>query len=155
MARVVENALKHATAKGADVQVTALAAVRATRQARAKRGDDALPCITGTPIEGETIEGRTYDGKTPAVIYPGSLPADPAAALASRQNIRFVRFRPPPRSAYYPLAADDELAVGLPDDLAGEVPSGSLAIAGPPLEGTLPHIRLDRALQFLLGDKLQ
>ena len=89
-----------------------------------------MPCIAGTPADGETIDGKTYDGKTEAVLFPGTLPDDPDEAMASAQQIRFVRFQPPA------LAGRDQNGSDNPSTL------------------TLPHIQLDRALQFLLADKL-
>ncbi len=165
MRMIVADAADRAQMHRAAVDVAAIAAVRATRQARVRKGGTALACITGTPLAGENIEGQTYDGTRPAVIYPGTLPDNAATALEKRQNIRFVRFRPPPHSAYYPLAVEEDQMPAASEGAAGSDPAasdgsdaaaGALALAGPPaLTGTLPHIRLDRALQFLLGDKLQ
>ena len=80
-----------------------------------------LDCIAGVPEKGEMISGTRFDGETEAAISPGDLPADPRLALdgGSEDQLRFVRFRPPP-------------------------PEGK----------TFPHVRLDRALDFLLGDRL-
>jgi len=140
----LEAILRHLTARaiaraqnlGATVDVIALAAVRATREANVagRHGEPALPAVIGTPLAGEKIDGTLFDGKSEAAIFPGELPADPrdvvSGAYASmpmgEADYRFVRFRPP--VAVY--GADGR---ALP----------------------LPHIRLDRALQFLLGDKLQ
>ena len=63
-------------------------------------------------------------------MFPGDLPDDPHAIYAERTDkdedpLRYLRFKPPKL---------EETAEGI-----------SLS---------LPHIRLDRALQFLLGDKL-
>jgi predicted YcjX-like family ATPase len=112
-----------------------MAAVRATREGTVKQGREMLPVIIGTPLEGETIGGETFDGKTETAIFPGDLPAkldsifeEEAAANGQRladPPIRFVRFRPPK----------------LERDADG-------------LKLSLPHIRLDRALQFLIGDHL-
>ena len=117
---------------GARVDVIALAAVRATREAAVRQGHDSLEAIVGTPLAGETIGGETFDGTAEAAIFPGELPSDPKRALRGdglalgegENDYRFVRFRPP-----------------LPEVTA----DGAAA---------LPHIRLDRALQFLIGDKL-
>ncbi len=137
----LEAILRHLTAKaitrvedvGAEVDVIALAAVRATREARVNgHGGPALEAVIGTPLEGERIGREVFDGKTEAAIFPGELPADPRAvfrdaAARSRDSIdcRFVRFRPP-----IPTRAAD----------GATLPA--------------PHIRLDRALQFLIGDKM-
>jgi len=131
--RLSQHAIERAQFAGADVQVAAVAAIRATREATATRGGETLPCIVGTPIEGERIAGHTFDGKEEIAIFPGELPADPDAALAHGRDapepdeaeLRFVRFRPPaPR-------------------------------AGAGGEPVFPHIRLDRALNFLIGDRLR
>ena len=127
------RAISKAEDLGATVDVIALAAVRATREASVKHGREMLDAIVGTPLPGETIEGETFDGVAEAAIFPGELPTDPKAALRGdglalaegEADYRFVRFRPP-----------------LPDATA----DGGGAV--------LPHIRLDRALQFLLGDRL-
>ena len=127
VARLIARAAERANAAGASVESAAIAAVRATREARQGEGDDALPLIVGTPIEGETIDGRTFDGEREIAIFPGDLPRDPDVALNEDQTdaIRFVRFRPP---------------------VMGRDGNGHLA---------MPHIRLDRALEYLLGDRLE
>ena len=143
----LENILRLLTARaiaraedvGAHVDVVALAAVRATREARVKQGGilgerSELDAIVGVPLPGERIDGEIFDGKGEVAIFPGELPADPKAVFRGdglgaphdRADYRFVRFRPPP-----PRLAKD----------------------GAPLP--LPSIRLDRALEFLLGDRLQ
>ena len=126
------RAIGTAETVGATVDVIALAAVRATREAAVKDGRDSLEAIIGTPLPGETIDGETFDGTADAAIFPGELPSDPKRALRGdglalgegEADYRFVRFRPP---------------------LPGTNAEGA---------AVLPHIRLDRALQFLLGDKL-
>ncbi len=75
--------------------------------------------------------GRTlrFDGKTETAIFPGDLPTDPESVFTrngvSDLPLRFVRFRPP-----------------------------QLERTAEGLTLSLPHIRLDRALEFLLGDRL-
>ncbi|MCW2274588.1 YcjX family protein [Rhodoblastus acidophilus] len=111
---------------GAQVDVVALAAVRATREAQIKYGKEMLDAIVGAPLAGECLDGHKFDGKTEAAVFPGQLPEDAKQAfrgdmLATPEHladVRFVRFRPP------------------------QTPQGA-----PP-----PHIRLDRACQFLFGD---
>lgn len=127
------RAIAKAQGVGASVDVIALAAVRATREATVTQDGETLEAIVGTPLAGERIGGELFDGTAEAAIFPGELPADPKAALRGdglgvgegEADYRFVRFRPP-----------------LPE----RAPDGT----GP----VLPHIRLDRALHFLLGDKL-
>ncbi len=130
---IVARALARADESGAAIDVVALAGVRATREARIGTGADALDAVVGVPAAGEVVDGETFDGVAEAAIFPGDLPADPRAALrgeglygsAKEADYRFVRFRPPLTTL------------------------GPQGVAEP-----LPHIRLDRALQFLLGDRL-
>jgi uncharacterized protein len=136
--RTVAKAAARAEDTGATIDVVALAAVRATREAQVQRGRDRLPSILGTPAPGEVANGETFDGETEVATFPGDLPADPEAlfsggnafrglssAKAEKADFRFLRFRPP-----------------------------QLEREGAE-EPALPHIRLDRALQFLIGDRLQ
>jgi predicted YcjX-like family ATPase len=135
--RAVMRAVARAEDTGAAIDVVALAAVRATREAQVTRDRDSLPSILGTPIAGEQADGEIFDGNTEVATFPGELPDDPQALFESERafsglasakddaDFRFLRFRPPP------LAQDGGGAV------------------------TLPHIRLDRAMQFLIGDRLQ
>ncbi|MCB1505959.1 MAG: YcjX family protein [Hyphomicrobiaceae bacterium] len=131
---ITDRAIARAETAGASVRVMALAALRATREAEAKQGNEKLACIIGTPLPGEKLDDRVFDGNTEVAIFPGDLPADPAAALAdaerddnSPRDLDVIRFRPP-RLA---LAAKD----------------------GQPL--AMPHIRLDRAMDFLIGDRIR
>ncbi|MDT2021059.1 YcjX family protein [Methylocella sp. CPCC 101449] len=129
---LVERAIHRAEGVGAGVDVIALAAVRATREASIRQNGTSLEAIIGVPLAGEKVDGEIFDGKAEAAIFPGELPADPkrvfrgdGLALPEGENDwRFVRFRPP---------------------IAGQ-------IDGRP--APLPHIRMDRALEFLLGDRL-
>jgi hypothetical protein len=136
--RMVERAASKAEFAGAAVDVIALAAVRATREALVQQGREKLPSIRGTPEANETANGEIFDGETEVATFPGDLPeklddlfTGEAAfrglttATSEQADFRFLRFRPPF------LSRTD-----------GEEPA-------------LPHIRLDRALQFLIGDKLQ
>jgi predicted YcjX-like family ATPase len=136
--RTVDKALAKSEIAGAAVDVVALAAVRATREAQVQRGRDKLPSILGTPAAGEIADGESFDGETEVATFPGDLPADLdtlfegdgafrglTSATADKADFRFLRFRPP------------QLARNATEEPA------------------LPHIRLDRALQFLIGDKLQ
>jgi uncharacterized protein len=136
--RAVTRSAARAESTGATIDVVALAAIRATREAMVARGRDKLPSILGTPIPGETANGEIFDGNTEVATFPGDLPANPEAlfdgesafrglssAPADKSDFRFLRFRPPQ------LEHDGQN------------------------EPALPHIRLDRALQFLIGDRLQ
>src|SRR6201996_9065658 len=140
--RLVAKAVSRAEYNEAEIDVVALAAVRATREAQVQRGRDKLPSLLGTPAADETNAGEIFDGNTEVATFPGDLPADPerlfsgddafrglSSASPEKTDFRFLRFRPP--------HLDRQQADGPAD--------------GP----MLPHIRLDRALQFLIGDKLQ
>jgi predicted YcjX-like family ATPase len=118
---LVADAVTRAEYFGAEIDVAALAAVRATREATVKQGKSELPCIVGIPEKGETIGHETFDGESEAAAFPGDLPDDPAAALGGglEGTLKFIRFRPP--------------------ELSG---------------ANFPHIRLDRTLEFLIGDRL-
>jgi predicted YcjX-like family ATPase len=133
--RLTDRAIARAKFEGAQVDVIALAAVRATREASVECGGERLPSILGIPAAGQVIGRQTFDGATEAAVFPGDLPADPgmlfertAAAAAAHiphgADVKFLRFRPP----------------ALETTATGTV--------------ALPHIRLDRALQFLIGDRL-
>ncbi|WEX07419.1 YcjX family protein [Chelativorans sp. AA-79] len=130
--RLAERAIARADFSGAAVDVVAMAAVRATREGKVTRGRQALPVIIGTPLAGESIGDEVFDGETETAVFPGDLPESPAALFrkdapspSGDPTIRFVRFRPP-----------------------------RLERTAEGVTLSLPHIRLDRALQFLLGDKL-
>ncbi|MEM6462059.1 MAG: YcjX family protein [Pseudomonadota bacterium] len=130
--RIVERATRRAGYAKAEIEVIAMAAVRSTSEAKAKHGRDKLPLIVGTPMKGENINGEAFDGATRTGIFPGDLPDDAEPYFQSgnakeidHSPINFVRFRPP---------ALESTAEGV--------------------TLSLPHIRLDRALEFLLGDWL-
>jgi predicted YcjX-like family ATPase len=129
LAKLAGRAMARAEYAGAEVRVLAMAAIRATREGEAKRGGEILPCIVGYPLEGETIGRRTFDGNEKFAIFSGDLPSDPALALqgwhTEHGEMRFVRFRPP-----NPVP----------------LPYGGFA--------SFPNIRLDRALETLIGDSL-
>src|SRR5207244_2359595 len=106
--RAVAKAADRAEYAGAAIDVVALAAVRATREATVARGRDKLPSILGTPAPGEIANGEAFDGNTEVATFPGDLPADAealfkgdgafrglASAVAEKTDFRFLRFRPP------------------------------------------------------------
>ncbi len=122
------KAILRAEGVGAEIDVIALAAIRATREAEIRHAGDTLEAIIGVPEAGERLDGQAFNGVAEAAVFPGELPEDPEAVFAGDRialpeadnDWRFVRFRPP------------------------------VTARGAPA----PHIRLDRALQFLIGDKL-
>jgi predicted YcjX-like family ATPase len=128
LGRLVSRAVERAKYARAKVEVLALASVRATREASVTSAGETLPSIIGTPLPGEAVDGRTFDGNSEVAIFPGDLPKNTDVLFkpdAAPTDVRFVRFRPP-----------------------------KLERTAEGLTLSLPHIRLDRALEFLLGDKL-
>ena len=125
---LVSRAMRRTEAAGARVGTVALASVRATRETTVHDGGEVLRAVSGTPEAGEYVGDEVFDGRTDAAIFPGELPARIESVLdgaVEPGSLRFPRFRPPP------IKPD---ALGRP--------------------GHLPQIRLDRAMQFLIGDKL-
>ncbi len=136
--RLTKSALQTAQVAGAEVDVVALAAVRATREAMIGREQEQLAAILGTPTAGEVLGEQVFDGETEVAMFPGDLPDDPdllftqtsafrglTATSAQNADFRFLRLRPPILQSGH-----------------GDKPS-------------FPHIRLDRALEFLIGDRLR
>ncbi|KRB60213.1 amino acid regulated cytosolic protein [Rhizobium sp. Root708] len=131
--RLVDRAIQRIGMAGAGIDVMALASVRATREATVQRDGQDLPVIVGTPIAGETIAGERFDGEKKTAIFPGDLPENPETLFAEIEaggpvvlpDVNVVRFRPPQL----------------------EETSGGIKLS-------VPHIRLDRAMQFLFGDRL-
>ncbi|MCK8782369.1 YcjX family protein [Rhizobium sp. NTR19] len=130
--RLVDRAIERIGMAGAGIEVMAIASVRATREATVKEDGQLLPVIVGTPMAGETINGERFDGERKTAVFPGDLPEDPEtlfrgmdAASNDLPEVNIVRFRPP---------------------LLERTATGAKL--------SIPHIRLDRALQFLLGDRL-
>ena len=129
--RLTQSAIERAEFSGAKVRAMAMASVRATQEAKADYDGEMLNCIIGRPLAGEQIGKKTFSGEEDTAIFPGDLPKDPDKAIESgwtvssdeEAEMRFIRFRPP------------EPKQGV---------AGSLY---------LPHIRLDRAINFLIGDK--
>jgi predicted YcjX-like family ATPase len=117
---IIEDASAKAEFSGAAIDVAALAAIRATREAKVKQKNEELPCIAGVPQKVERIGGTIFDGDSEVAVFPGDLPANSLDALDGtlQGKLKFVRFRPPPLK-----------------------------------DGAFPHIRLDRSLEFLLGDR--
>src|SRR5215218_3336409 len=67
--RMAERAIKRANFAGAEVDVIALAAVRATREAQVGRHGESLPSIIGTPAADETADGRVFDGNKEVAVF--------------------------------------------------------------------------------------
>ena len=130
---LVDQAIARTCTAGAQVKVLALAALRATREAEARSGQGRLPCIVGVPLPGERLGARVFDGRSETALFPGDLPENPQATaepgsvrLTNIDPVSFLSFRPP-----------------------------RLALADTSAEAVAwPHIRLDRAIDFLVGDQL-
>ncbi len=131
--RLVQKAIDRALFAGADVQSVAMAAVRATREVEARQPQGGpLACIAGTPLPGEALNGQRFDGREEVALFPGDLPdlskerGETSLGRLNGTDLAFLRFRPP---------APQAEGFGAP--------------------AVLPHIRLDRGMQFLFGDKLE
>lgn len=138
--RLVARAEEKARFKGAEVDVLAMAAVRATREATVKHRGEELPAILGTPLPGERLNGDTYDGKSEIAMFPGDLPLDPESVFAGTDSVSEVA-----RPSFQSAQADLQFLRFRPPEL--DTTAEGLTLS-------LPHIRLDRALEFLIGDRL-
>ncbi|HHK74264.1 MAG TPA: YcjX family protein [Rhizobiales bacterium] len=126
LALLTKSAMNRAKIAGADVSALAMASVRATREASVRKNGNELDCIAGIPIKGERLGSEVFDGEEELAIFPGDLPENPADALRSTTT-----------------GAEDLRFIRFRPPLINPEPV--------PI---LPHIRLDRAIEFLLGDHL-
>lgn len=126
--RLVSQAARRARFSGVRTQSVAMAAVRATRESRLSEDGENLDVIVGTPEKGEVLGETIYDGNTEIALFPGDLPQNPESLFQpeSAPPLTFLRFLPPGKLQHLPSGA-----------------------------ARLPYIRLDRALQFLIGDWLK
>lgn len=134
LARVLEKAVSRASERvekaGARHAFIAISALRATEDVETKRDGIVYHCLQGIPEPGEIVLGRKFDGRRAAVVYPGRIPDDPLeafdAASAPVGAYRFVRFCPP--------------HIGTRETLGSPTP--------------WPHLGLDEAMSYLIGDML-
>jgi predicted YcjX-like family ATPase len=128
MNRLVADAGRKARFAGAGTRSMAIAAIRATRESVIEDGGERHEVIVGTPAKGEVLDGTTYDGQTEIALFPGDLPEHPDSLFEDGRPValNFLRFEPPQR---------------LEKNAEGNV--------------VLPHIRFDRALDYLIGDWLK
>jgi predicted YcjX-like family ATPase len=128
MRHITQRAADRARGAGAETAWLAMAAIRATSEARLPVKGKELPAIVGVPEAGERVGRTVFDGEKSAAVFPGELPEDPAAIFRAdgvQWSLEAPRFRPPL----------------LQPDAGGRMPA-------------LPHLRLDRALDHLIGDRL-
>ncbi|MEM7423435.1 MAG: YcjX family protein [Pseudomonadota bacterium] len=124
---MLAEATRQAAFNGAQTAAMSIAAIRASGEQTVTRDGVDIGLVRGT---------RASDGKDVA-LFPGELPADMATLLADA-------------SASAPGDACELWAGG--SEFARPVFSPPHWESGP--KDGPPHIRLDRALEFLIGDKL-
>ncbi|MEM8774283.1 MAG: YcjX family protein [Pseudomonadota bacterium] len=126
---LVEALLKDARSlaqfKGAETKALSVAALRTTTEETRKHDGVDIDCVRGTLLNADGSRGKQ------AALYPGALPDEPSQLLAEAAV-----------GAKNWLDADYEVMNFAPASL-------SLAANEGP-----PHIRLDQAAEFLIGDRL-
>lgn len=129
LSAITEAMLAEAAAKaafrGAEIRALAIAAVRATVEQEVRQNGETLKLVRGSRL----------DTRREAAIFPGSLPEDPRPLFAATADPGTIPSDWP--DATYAAIRFAPPAWG-PD--AGDGP---------------PHIRLDRAIDFLIGDRLE
>lgn len=125
MSALTREARDRADFAGAETQSMAIAALRATTEETISHQGAPLDCVRGTLLNPDGSRGRQ------AAFHAGDLPDDPARLLA-----------PAREGARKWLDAEYRIMRFAPAPLSLR-----------PGEGP-PHIRLDRAAQFLIGDRL-
>ena len=125
MAALMREARDRADFAGAETRAMAIAALRATTEETRRHDGDSVACVRGTLLNADGSRGRQ------AAFFAGELPQDPTRLLAPARE-RAERW----------LEAD-----------YGAMRFAPAPITLRPGEGP-PHIRLDRAAQFLFGDRL-
>lgn len=125
LAHLTQEAIERAELQGAEVKVQALAALRTTKEVEVSKQGETYHAIKGRPAKGTSFEGRSFNGEEEIMLFPGDLPESLASALEN------------------PHQGQDLEILNF----------------SPPISETdgdpLPHIRLDRALNMLIGDKLR
>ncbi|MEM0922313.1 MAG: YcjX family protein [Pseudomonadota bacterium] len=124
---MLAEAARRAEWRGAKTESLAIAAIRATSEQEVMRAGRSL----------ELVRGQRLDTGREAAVFPGALPEDPQRLLATANAAK-----PGAVPADWPGQDFAALKFAPPDWQAG------------PEDGP-PHIRLDRALDFLIGDKLE
>ncbi|WP_298429941.1 YcjX family protein [uncultured Jannaschia sp.] len=122
---MVREARSRADFAGAQTRAMSMAALRATVEEVREHNGTTLQVVRGRLLQPDGTAGRS------AALYPGALPDDPAHLLT-------------------PARAGAEAWLDGEYDLMDFAPAPLTLRPG---EGP-PHIRLDRAAEFLLGDRL-
>lgn len=122
---LVKDARSRAQFSGADTKALSIAALRATTEETREQNGDTLECVRGTLLNSDGSRGKQ------AALYPGNLPEEPSQFLAEMSEGRQTW-----------LDAEYDVMNFAPAVLT------LAANEGP------PHIRLDQAAEFLIGDKL-
>ncbi len=134
LSTMVASAINEAELKGADVKVQALSSLRTTKEVTVEQNGETFEALTGTPEKGTTFQGKTFDGQTEVVLFPGELESEIESEL------------------------ENELVSGRnkqPDNATSlEIINFAPPRQSDPSSPRMPHIRLDRALNMLIGDKL-
>jgi Predicted ATPase len=125
---LVSRAIQRSRGSGAEVGTLALASVRATKEKTVTDHGEILKAIAGIPETGERVGEQIFDGQAEVIIFPGDIPEqaqDVFSGSIPPGSLRFPRFRPPVISEH--ILTNNAV---------------------------IPHIRLDKALEFLIGDYL-
>jgi predicted YcjX-like family ATPase len=125
MSALMREARDRADFAGAETRAMAIAALRATTEETRPHEGGSVECVRGTLLNEDGSRGKQ------AAFYPGALPDDPARLLT-----------PARQGAEKWLDADYQVMRFAPAPLTLRPGDGP------------PHIRLDRAAQFLFGDRL-
>jgi len=127
---LTQGAIKQAKAQGADIKVQALASLRTTTELTVEKHNETYSALKGTPVKGEIFESREFDGETEILFFPGDLPEN-------NEKIFETTF-----------LNKEQQELTFKDELKFTPPS-------PDKAPFMPHIRLDRAIDMLIGDKLR
>lgn len=122
---LVKDARSRAGFAGAETQAMALASLRATTEETRNHNGASLDCVRGSLLDADGLPGKQ------AAFYPGALPENPDHILNPARD-----------GARNWLDADYQVMNFAPAPMSLKPGNGP------------PHIRLDRAAQFLFGDRL-
>ena len=153
---ITKEAIQEANLKGADVKVQALASLRTTREVTIEQNGVSYNAITGIPQEGTIFQGKEFDGKTEVVLFPGDLPERdlPERDLPERDWPE----RDWPESGSVSGNESGSKNKEKHQETRDVKDLIDIINFNPPknddTQQIMPHIRLDRALNMLIGDKL-